>query len=171
MVADETWVHSFAAYRASLRRYFHRRVAGGEVDDLVQDVFTRIHARTAGDEIINFDRYVIRVAANVLTSWYTQKRRESAVFAPVDAASAFDEPRTAITPERSLASREEAKCVISALGCLPKRTRMILMLHRFEHLTYPQIAQRLGISVSAVEKHVSRGLHQLSSARRALDRL
>ena len=37
----------------------------------------------------------------------------------------------------------------------------MVILRRLENLTYPQIARRLGISVSAVEKHMVRAMTAL----------
>ena len=41
-----------------------------------------------------------------------------------------------------------------ALLELPERTRAIFVLQRFEGLKYKEIADRLGISASSVEKHM-----------------
>jgi RNA polymerase sigma-70 factor (ECF subfamily) len=41
---------------------------------------------------------------------------------------------------------------------LPERTQEIYVLNRVEGMSYPQVARHCGISVSAVEKHVSRAL-------------
>ena len=45
------------------------------------------------------------------------------------------------------------------------RARAVVILRRFENLTYPQIARRLGISVSAVEKHMVRAMSALRASR------
>lgn len=41
-----------------------------------------------------------------------------------------------------------------ALLELPERTRVVFALNRYEEFTYQEIAMRLGVSVSAVEKHM-----------------
>src|SRR3546814_19108844 len=45
---------------------------------------------------------------------------------------------------------------------LPDRTRIIFVLRRIEGWKYQEIAERYGISVSAVEKHVERAAEQLA---------
>ena len=47
---------------------------------------------------------------------------------------------------------------------LPERTRDVFMLHRFEQMSYPEIARAFGISVSAVEKHIIKALRRLTEA-------
>lgn len=51
--------------------------------------------------------------------------------------------------------------MLAALDALPPRARTVVILRRFENLTYPQIARRMGISVSAVEKHMVRAMAAL----------
>ncbi|MBN9318276.1 MAG: sigma-70 family RNA polymerase sigma factor, partial [Caulobacterales bacterium] len=69
-----------------------------------------------------------------------------------------DEP---ISPERVLLGREKLDRALAVLQRLPARTRQIFILHRFEDMTYPRIAASLGISKSAVEKHMIRALKAL----------
>ncbi len=43
-----------------------------------------------------------------------------------------------------------------AVAQLPPRCREVFLIHRLDGLSYSQIAVQLGISVSAVEKHMAR---------------
>ena len=51
----------------------------------------------------------------------------------------------------------------SSLDELPPRTSRAFLLQRYEGLTYSAIAKQLGISVSAVEKHMMRALLHLQA--------
>ena len=46
----------------------------------------------------------------------------------------------------------------NALNCMPEGQREVFMMSREEQLTYKEIAQRLDISVKAVEKRMSGAL-------------
>ena len=48
---------------------------------------------------------------------------------------------------------------------MPERTRDIFVLHRFENISYGEIAMRMNISVSAVEKHIMKALKLLMDER------
>ena len=48
--------------------------------------------------------------------------------------------------------------LVRALEELPERTRDIFLMRRYEGLAYGDIAERLGISVSAIEKHVAKAV-------------
>lgn len=52
---------------------------------------------------------------------------------------------------------------LAALNELPERTRRVFVLVRFEEMSYKLVAQRLGVSVSAVEKHVMKALRHLNA--------
>ena len=50
---------------------------------------------------------------------------------------------------------------MEAIDALPARTRDVFVLHRFEEMSGTRIAVALGLSVSAVEKHIMRALQNL----------
>ena len=54
----------------------------------------------------------------------------------------------------------EEKLVV-VLSNLPERCRIAFEYSRFENLTYPEIAEKMGISVKAVEALISRALKTL----------
>lgn len=52
-----------------------------------------------------------------------------------------------------------------AIACLPKRTRDVFLMHRFDDLRYDRIAHRLGISEKTVEREIVRALCAIRKAR------
>jgi RNA polymerase sigma-70 factor (ECF subfamily) len=50
----------------------------------------------------------------------------------------------------------------AALETVSRRTRDIFLMQRLDGLTYAEIAQRMGLSVSAVEKHMACALVALA---------
>ena len=54
--------------------------------------------------------------------------------------------------------------LLAAMEDLPARTREAFVLHRFEEMQYAAIAGHMGISVSAVEKHIMRAIRRLADA-------
>lgn len=155
--------HAAEPLRDALRGYFRRRVSNSaEIDDLVQDVFARIVARGEGQAVEHLKGYVFQTAASVLVD---HVRRRSSRHA--DAHVEFDPDRDSETdfdPEHILASRQDLQVVRKALLALPERTRTIFIMYRLEGKSLGEVAGQVGISVSAVQKHVVRALQGLAAA-------
>jgi len=145
-------------YEPMLRRYFARRIRRDDVDDMVQEVFLRMQSHLPA--IDHIDRYLFRVASNVLTDRlrHADSRKETLhehlqeVHHPVDERS----------PERLALTQETLDRVAQAIGRLPERTRDIFALHRFKDMTCGDIATLMGVSASAIEKHIIKALVALN---------
>ncbi|MFN3727828.1 MAG: sigma-70 family RNA polymerase sigma factor [Allosphingosinicella sp.] len=49
-----------------------------------------------------------------------------------------------------------------AVGNIPKLQREIFMAHRLDNMTYGEIADRTGLTVRQVERHMARAIYKLS---------
>ena len=147
-----------AAYGPGLRRYFRKRAPAHEVDDLVQNVFLKMQARSAAEPVADIERYLFRIAATVLIDGHREDplhlRRHEALHEGI-------EPIDALSPERILLGAEALDRIMAVLQALPPRTSEAFILHRFEEMTYDAIARRMGISKSGVEKLIMRALDRL----------
>jgi RNA polymerase sigma-70 factor (ECF subfamily) len=159
-VQTQTPGHDAAAFIPALRTFFARRVHRDDIDDLIQEVLIKMHGRNTS-EIENFDCYLFQVGKNVLRDRCRreQVRRRSDHCELAEQHHPLDE----VSPERIVWAREELRHTLAAMGELPERSRKVLVLLRWEGLTYTQVAERLDISVSAVEKHVTRSMRHLMS--------
>jgi RNA polymerase sigma-70 factor (ECF subfamily) len=151
----------FRAERGRLLRYFHGRVGSSEAPDLVQEVFARFVGSGTLDRFDNPAAYLTRIARNMLIDRMRQRRRAGATF------YSLDESRDA--PARAeQAWRIEARdllCVYrQAVRAMPPKTRRVFVMHRVRHLTYKQIAERIGISVATIEYHMMRALRLCRAA-------
>jgi RNA polymerase sigma factor (sigma-70 family) len=148
-------------YRAVLLRYFARRgVDPSDLEDLTQEVFTRLSAR---DHFINIERrdaYLFETAAHVAVDHHRRAAVRHRQFH--DTYDDVLHGTRDFSPERVQAGREELDLVTVALRELPERTRHVFLLARLESLPYVQISQQLKISISAVEKHLVKAIAHLS---------
>jgi RNA polymerase sigma-70 factor (ECF subfamily) len=150
-----------ARYRAPLRSYFRKRVDNpADIDDLVQELFLRLLDRSGETDLANPDGYIFQAAANLLRDRSRRNRtKDRFVVESKNGEDRFEE----ISPERVLLGKDAIERVQNALLALPERTRTVFVLHRFEHLKYREIADRLEISISSVEKHMASALTQIAS--------
>jgi RNA polymerase sigma factor (sigma-70 family) len=153
-----------ARYGTAIRHFFARRVPSpADADDLTQKVFERMINRGDSEHIGNPQGYLFQVAANLLTERARAGARRRTFLAdgiPADAA----EPVEELSPERILLGKEAYERILIALRELPTRVRAVFVLARFEELKAPEIANRLGVSVSTVEKDMRRAVAHLRDA-------
>ena len=158
-----------ADLRRDLIGYLQRRDRAGDVEDLVQEAFVRFHR--AGHDLAAADArpLLFVIARNLqLDGWkFTGRekaRRGADDIHDLDAgprAIADDEP----SADQRLIAQQNLAAAAAVIRALPPKTRDAFLLHRFDSLTYRQIAARLGVSVSMVEKHIAEALRQLKIAR------
>lgn len=149
-------------FRPALRRYFlRRRLSVHEVEDATQEVFMRLSRRSGLAEMENIAGYLFETAASVAIDL---QRRANVRLS--EAHDTYDDQHHAVpdlAPDQVAQGRQELRLVLAGLLELPERTRNIFVLARLEHMRHAEIARRLGISVSAVEKHVLKALAHLSA--------
>jgi RNA polymerase sigma factor (sigma-70 family) len=147
--------------RRWLTNYFRRRVVNtADVEDMVQEVFVRIVSRNSTEPVEHIGGYLLKTAASVIAdSARRRTSRQSALHVPLDEEHHGDED---IHPERVLVGKEDLQAATAALLSLPERTRTVFILRRLEGHKHRDIARHLGISVSAVEKHMVRAIQHLS---------
>jgi RNA polymerase sigma-70 factor (ECF subfamily) len=146
----------------AIRAYFIKRVGREDSEDLVQEVFLRLQARTISDPVLNQRSYVFQVAAAVLMDDARRKRARAA--GAHGELTDRDHPREEHSPERALLLREQLLLTMAALDGLPHRTRQAFLLVRLDGLSYAAAATHMGISVSGVEKHMMRAIERLARA-------
>lgn len=138
----------------NLRRLLESRGrAAADIDDLMQEAFLRLQTYCRDHTVHNTEAFLVRTVLNLSAQQGRDARRhqwvreESEVFAVID-------PRP--TPDEVYAGQQRLRKVKAGLERMSPRTREAFLLHRLEGLSYVQIAERLEISVSMVEKHIAR---------------
>ena len=161
-IEEEATVEALAVeFRQSLIAYFSKRMKEtSEVEDLVQEVFVRLAKRSGAGNIQFARAYIFQTASSVWYDWL--RRRKVRAIDKHQEFTARDHGREEITPERVLIGRARLAQAKIVLMEMPERTRTIFVLRRLEGLPYKDIAVRLGISISAVEKHMVRAVLHLN---------
>ena len=149
-------------FRKPLLSFFRRNSHAQDAEDLTQEVLVRM-LRHPGTEIESLGSYVFRVASNLLRDTARRaatRRREDG--SPDPRAQASNIAVEEIEPERVLLAKERLEIAMQALMELPERTRDIFVYYRLEGMRQREIALHLGISVSAVEKHLMKAFEHIA---------
>jgi len=141
----------------SFIRHNWRSIA--DVTDLRQDIYERALAGARAGIPTHTRQYLFTVARNHLING--AKREQIVSFELVADMSAleldFDDPGT----ERHLDAREDLRRAQHGLDQLPARCREVVWLRKVEGLSTRETADRLGITVDTVEKHITQGMRAL----------
>ena len=157
---NDAFTRQAAAMRAPLLAYFRRRLhEANDVEDLVQEVFLRLTVRGTPDHLDGTSGYIFQTAASVLADRHRRRTvRHAEDHVTVDPDQQGDSD---FDPHRIAVGRQALFAATAALLTMPERTRTIFLLKRLDGLRHQAIATQLGISVSAVEKHVVRAMEHL----------
>lgn len=144
--------------RDELLRYLRRRTRDEETAaDLTQETFSRMMVYRDAQNIESYTLLMYRIAHNlVLELQRSRFRRHAAQHVSLTLA----EPLHADDPQvEEIADAWSLDQLIKrALLDLPPKCRLAFKLSRFDGLTYPEVAAKMGISVKMVEKHISKAL-------------
>lgn len=150
------------AERPRLLRLLRARLGSAEdAEEAFQDMWLRLQAPTAAP-VADPVAYLFRMANNLATD----RRIAAARRGRLENAWLETRPGAGEQPsaERSLLARDKLRSVLAVVEAMPERMRAAYTLFRIEELPQRDIATRMGISVSAVEKLLQRAyarLHQL----------
>jgi RNA polymerase sigma-70 factor (ECF subfamily) len=137
---------------------------------VLQDLVVKLESRPSGP-IADPRAYLYRMAENLLLDRIrSEGRRRGREQAWVGARSGSaldvdDRP----SPEQALIARERLALVSAALAALPERTLSVFRRYRIDGVPQREIAAELGISLSAVEKHLQKAYQAVVAARARLD--
>lgn len=158
---DQGLLAVLEARRAEIRRFLIARTGSeADADDILSDLWIKVRSVRAGP-IASPPNYLFRMADNLvldrLRAAGRRQRREtewtSERLGPVPPSAEIPEP--AANAEQLLIEQQQAERLAEAVSHLPARAQSVLRLHKFGGLSHAEVAAELGISKSAVEKHMA----------------
>jgi RNA polymerase sigma factor (sigma-70 family) len=148
-------------HEPALRAWLVRGRDGGlDPDDVVQEAYATLAALDSVAHIRNPRTYLFSVAHSVALSYVRRAR-----VVRIEAMAELGAPDVLVdedpTPERIVADRQELRLVAALIRSLPGKCREAFTLRKVEGLPQREIARRMGVSESTVEKHISKALRLL----------
>ena len=157
-------------YYRELLNFLTRQVGDRDTAaDLTQESFVRVlGAQSSGQAVLDMRALLYRTARNLVVDQY--RRAEVRRHDDIDALAEDQAPPAPLhlQPEEVLASQQIIRAYLATVEALPPRCREAFVLHVFEELSHARIAERMGISVSMVEKHIVRGMLACKQCQRRL---
>ena len=150
---------------ATIYRYTGNR---NEVEDLAQEIFFKVYrAAKRYTPQAKFSTWLYRVVVNHCLNYRRSQKRSTLTTSLDHSLTGEDKPPLQVAqpqgqqPESLIQQKELQAAIERAIGELPDRQRMAIILYRFEGLSYKEIAQVLECSLSAVESLLFRAMTSL----------
>lgn len=149
--------HLFHEHRHEVTRCLYRIVRCEQAAaDLTQETYMRLVNLAQTTSVLYPRALLFRTATNLAIDYLRKGKAERQTGDVLDAA--VDVPSAAPSAERAVFDKQRLAIFLRAIESLPPRSREAFLLHRVQDCSYRDIAARLEISESAVEKLIMRAL-------------
>jgi RNA polymerase sigma-70 factor (ECF subfamily) len=149
-------------HEGDVRRWLFGRIRGltsCELEEVVQEAYARIWSADV-ERIVNGRAYLFVTARHIVGEHVRRSRIVSIeLVADFESLNIVDEE---IGAHRRLSGEQEVARLHATIATLPPKCRQAFQLKKFEELSQREIAERMGISESTVEKHLAKALRLLT---------
>ena len=144
---------AFSDWYVPVRNFIYYRCGDMELaEDLAQDAFIKLWENRDRVERATLKAYVYKIAQNQTINYQKRQQLLYRVQKQMTQDRDFD------TPEKMIEMSEYEARLQEVIASLPEGGREVFLMNRLEDLTYQEIADRLGLSVKAIEKRMSKVL-------------
>ncbi len=165
---DDPLLALYLERRANLVRFLAARAGSlAAAEDLAQELYLKVVSRGPNTDVSNPLALLYKMALNLMldrargetrsaardTAWRQVERTE------VGGIAIADEPPA----DEAAASAQRLRQLVAAVAELPPQAGRAFRLHKLDGLSHAETARVMGLSVKAVEKHVSAALKALTA--------
>lgn len=146
----------FDQYYTPIKNFLYYKC--GDIDlseDLTQDVFMKLWDKREEVQLETVKSYLYTIANNMLLN---KIRHDKVVISFAEKNKTQQEEQS---PEFTMQEKEFKQELERVISEMPEKQREVFLMNRIEELTYKEIAERLELSVKAVEKRMHGALGHL----------
>ena len=150
-------------FRHMQRLLLRRGRTREEAEDLIQEAFLKMQEYCEkGGEVRQPEGFLVRTVLRLSMNARRDEHRD--LYADKNVEELTFVIDTNPTPDEVLAGDQCLERMRDALDAVSRKTRDIFFMHRLDGMSYSQIARHMGVSVSAIEKHIASALATLAEA-------
>jgi RNA polymerase sigma-70 factor (ECF subfamily) len=164
--AFEYLVHKYRRPMLSFMYRMARNAAAAE--DLAQEVFLRVYrSRESYEASAKFTTWLYRIATNLAVNHARDTRHErpevqvSLDEPDEDTGTTLELPDASLNAEQAMVVRERMIAIRRKVEALPEQQRLAVIMHKYQHMDYKQIAEVLKKSESATKSLLFRAYETL----------
>ena len=124
-----------------------------DVDDILQETFLRAYSANEKTTIKSPQDYLFVVSRNLVIKNLSRQSREIASKIDSELQQAED-----ISVDMQVHYQRKFEAFNEALQSLPEKNRRAILLRKFYGLSHKEIAGKMNVSVSSVEKYIANGI-------------
>ncbi|WNJ17621.1 RNA polymerase sigma factor [Pontibacter sp. G13] len=149
--------HIYTQHVGEIRRHLYYRSGREEIaNDLTQETFLKVWEGSYEYDPQKIRALLFKIAGGLFLDFV---RREKLQIDHLEAFSFKLKESVAPDPDATFYLQQCEQ----ALLVLTEKERTVFLLNRMDGLTYPDIAESLGLSVKAIEKRMSKALKKLKT--------
>ena len=140
-----------------LKRFLARYFSDSQdIEDVAQEAYLRAYVAEQKKEIEQPKAYLFRIAKNLALTQLTKKSTKITDYLEESGASVVLDCVAAADSE--VEAQESLGLYCEAVAALPEKCRQVFLLRKVHGLAHKEIAKRMSLSVSSVEKYLLRGI-------------
>lgn len=161
----------YADMRGELLRFLTSRLGdAGEAEEVVQELYLKVQNAPEGP-IASPRAYLYRAAQNLALDRVRLRHRRMSRDGEWLASNHLASPNGELVDgrvdaERLLEEQERSEALAAAIETIPPGAGRVFRMHKLQGISHAEIARRLGITRSGVEKHMAVAMAHLRKAMR-----
>jgi RNA polymerase sigma-70 factor (ECF subfamily) len=152
----------FKKSQLSLRSFISRYVISPQdIDDVSQETFLRAYKAEIDKDIEHPKAFLFRIAKNLMLSELSRKAHKITDY--IEDHVGEEELLNTDNLESDVMAQQKLGIYCEAVASLPTQCRRVVIMKKVYGLQNKEIARRLELSVSTVEKHLTKGIRRLNA--------
>lgn len=149
----------FDEYYSPLKNFLYYKLGDADLaEDLTQEVFLKSWNNRDNIRLDTIKSYLYTIANNLAINHYKSARTR------FEFGLKSEDSEHQQTPQYKMEESEFEEHLKASIAKLTENQRVVFLMNRIDDLTYKEIAERLEISVKAVEKRMHKALEFLRHA-------
>ena len=127
-----------------------------DIEDVAQEAYLRAYVAEQRESIEQPKAFLFRVAKNLALTRLSRKSRQITDY--IEDAGDSVVMQTAAASDEELEAQQCFGLYCEAVASLPEKCRQVFLLRKVHGLSHKEIGERMGLSISSVEKYLREGI-------------